>query len=65
MSRFRNVLEELHRRARTEKAVVLMGSRGLFGTTYEQAVVATVRLREWEEAIEILEAADKDDQPEE
>lgn len=56
MAKFEKVLEVLRHNARSYKVSVLLGSRGAFGATYEEAVKSQIVLDEYEEAIRILEA---------
>jgi rRNA processing protein Krr1/Pno1 len=55
MTEFENVLEVLRYNARCHRVSVLMGTKGAFGATYEEAVKSQVQLDEYEKAIEILE----------
>lgn len=60
MPRFEKVLEVLRYNAGSYRASVLLGTRGIFGATYEEAVKSQIILDEYEEAIRILEKAAND-----
>lgn len=55
MTEFENVLKVLRYNAQCHQASVLLGTKGIFGATYEQAVKSQTQLDEYEKAIEILE----------
>ena len=55
MTEFENVLEVLRYNAQCLRADVVLGTKGIFGATYEQAVRSQTKLGEYEKAIEILE----------
>lgn len=60
MSKFENVLEVLRYNANCYTASVMLGTKGIFGATYSEAVKSQMILDEYTEAIRILEeAADK------
>lgn len=56
MTEFENVLEVLRYNAQCFRASVMLGTKGVFGATYEEAVKAQVQLDEYEKAIKILES---------
>lgn len=57
MAKFEKVLEVLRQHERTYRVSVLLGTKGVFGATYEEAVKSQIILDEYEEAIRILEEA--------
>lgn len=60
MPNFENVLKVLEYNANCHRASVLLGSKGIFGATYEEAVKSQILLDEYTEAIRILEKAAND-----
>jgi hypothetical protein len=57
MAKFENVLEVLRYNAKSHRVSVALGTKGIFGATYEEAVKSQVLLDEYNEAIRILEEA--------
>ena len=55
MTEFENVLTVLRYNAQCLRADVILGTKGIFGATYRQAMESQLKLDEYEKAIEILE----------
>lgn len=55
MTEFENVLKVLQYNAQCLRADVILGTKGIFGATYRQAMESQLKLDEYEKAIEILE----------
>jgi hypothetical protein len=58
--RFENVLKVLEYNAGGYRASVLLGTKGIFGATYEEAVKSQAILDEYELAIATLEKRERE-----
>lgn len=56
MAKFEKIIETLEYHARCETATVMLGTKGIFGSTYSDAAETQARLNELNEAIELLKA---------